>query len=97
LERKGLQASLFAERLRLDMLGSVEQGRLKKRTIGGKPETQVQMILKTMGDSVEEPILELTEDRLILLDRDGKTKYDWRRVVSKSPASGPTPTAPARD
>jgi hypothetical protein len=32
-----------------------------------------------MGDRVDEPILELTEDRLVLLDKDGKTKYNWRR------------------
>ena len=30
------------------------------------------MILKTLGNTVDEPILELTEDRLLLLDRDGK-------------------------
>ena len=38
------------------------------------------MILSTMGDHVDEPILELTEDHLLLLDKDGKTKYDWKRV-----------------
>jgi hypothetical protein len=38
------------------------------------------MILKTMGDRVDEPILELSEDRLLLVDQDGKTRYDWRRV-----------------
>ena len=38
------------------------------------------MILKTMGDRVDEPILELTEKRLLLLDVDGRTRYDWRRV-----------------
>jgi hypothetical protein len=38
------------------------------------------MILKTMGDRVDEPILELTEERLLLLDSDGKKMYDWQRV-----------------
>jgi hypothetical protein len=32
-----------------------------------------------MGDRVDEPILELTRDRLLLLDKDGETRYDWRR------------------
>jgi hypothetical protein len=82
VELGGLKASLFASRLRFDMLWSVANGRLKKRTVGGAPEAQVQMILKTMGDEVDEPILELTEGRLLLLDRDGKTKYDWRRVAA---------------
>jgi hypothetical protein len=33
-----------------------------------------------MGDRVDEPILELSGQRLLLLDADGKTRYDWRRV-----------------
>jgi hypothetical protein len=62
------------------MKWSVEKGRLKKRTVGGKPAAQVQLILSTMGDRVNEPILELTKKRLLLLDKNGKTKYDWRRA-----------------
>jgi hypothetical protein len=79
VELSGVRAKLFAERLKFDMVWSVEQGRLKKRTIGGEPAVAVQLILKTMGDRVDERILELTDDRLLLQDKDGKTKYDWRR------------------
>ena len=80
VELDGLKAKLFAHRLEFDMVWSVEKGRLKKRTLKGEPAVTVQLILKTMGDQVDEPILELTQDRLLLLDKDGKTKYDWRRV-----------------
>ena len=80
VELEGVEAKLFASRLRFDMKWSVENRRLKKRTIGGEPALQVRLILKTMGDRVDEPILDLTEDRLLLLDKDGKTKYDWRRL-----------------
>jgi len=80
VELSGWRAALSAPRLRFEMLWSVEDGRLKKQTVGGEPETQVRMILSTMGDQVDEPILELTEDRLILLDQDGETKYEWRRA-----------------
>jgi hypothetical protein len=52
---------------------------LKKQTIGGRPENRVAMILKMMGDRVDEPILELTAERLVLLDQDGETRYEWRR------------------
>lgn len=83
----GVKASLFAPRLQFEMEWSVEKGRLRKRTLRGTPAFQVQMILKTMGDRVDEPILELTEDRLLLQDKDGKTKYDWRRV--RTPARDP--------
>jgi hypothetical protein len=33
-----------------------------------------------MGDKMDEPILELSQDRLLLLDGDGKTRYEWPRV-----------------
>ena len=80
VELGGLKAMMFASRLRFDMVWSIEDGRLKKQTVGGEPPSKVRLILKTMGDRVDEPILELTEDRLLLLDADGETKYDWRRV-----------------
>ncbi len=80
VELSGMKATLFAERLEFNMEWSLADGRLKKRTIDGKPERRVNMILKMMGDRVDEPILELTEERLLLLDKDGETKYDWRRT-----------------
>ncbi len=80
VELDGMKAKLFAQRLEFDMVWSVEKGRLEKRTLQGEPAVTVQLILKTMGDRVDEPILELTQERLLLLDKDGKTKYDWRRV-----------------
>ena len=80
VELDGLKAMMFASRLRFDMQWSVEAGRLKKRTVGGDPPGRVRLILEMYGDRVDEPILELTERRLLLLDGDGRTKYDWRRV-----------------
>ncbi len=85
VELRGMKATLFASRLEFEMKWSIENGRLKKRTTGGKPAAKVKMILKTMGDRVDEPILELTKDRLLLLDGNGKTKYEWRRVEPAKP------------
>ena len=79
VELSGLNA-IFASKLKFNMVWSVENGRLKKRTIDGEPAGRVRMILSTMGDRVDEPILELSETRLLLLDADGETKYDWQRV-----------------
>lgn len=79
VELSGMSATLFAAHLEFDMVWSVENGRLKKQTIGGRPENRVAMILKMMGDRVDEPILELTAERLVLLDQDGETRYEWRR------------------
>jgi len=78
VELSGFNA-ILGSHMRFDMEWSIEEGRLKKRTIGGEPSGRVNLILKTMGDRVDEPILELTEQRLLLLDKDGETKYDWRR------------------
>ena len=83
VELSGWRAAMSVSRLKFKMKWSVKDGRLKKQTIGGDPEAQVKMILSTMGDHVDEPILELTENRLLLLDKDGKTKYDWRRSTAK--------------
>ena len=80
VELSGLTAKFFASRLEFDMVWSVENGRMQKRTLGGRPEGKVKAILAMMGDRVDEPILELSEDRLLLLDADGKTEYDWRRA-----------------
>ena len=79
-ELGGLKAAMFGWRLQFEMTWSVKDGRLAKRTLGGEPAAKVDLILKMMGDRVEEPILELTEERMLLLDEDGRTKYDWRRV-----------------
>lgn len=83
VELSGLTATLFASRLEFDMVWSIENGRMKKRTVGGRPEVKVKAILAMMGDRVDEPILELSEERLLLLDADGKTRYDWRRPESQ--------------
>lgn len=80
VELSGLKATLVAPRLTFNMEWSVADGRLKKHSLGGEPAAQVGLILKTMGDTVNEPILELSDDRLLLLDEDGQTKYDWQRL-----------------
>jgi hypothetical protein len=80
----GWKAALYASELRFEMIWSIDRGRLKKQTTGGEPAGRVKAILKMMGDRVDEQILELTADRLWLLDQNGKRKYDWRRVKPKS-------------
>jgi hypothetical protein len=81
VELSGMKAKLYASRLEFDMIWSIRDGRLKKETISGRPAVKVNLILKLMGNRVDEPILELTKNRLLLLDANGKTKYDWRKVI----------------
>jgi hypothetical protein len=89
VELSGLSATLFAARLEFDMQWSVRDGRLHQRTVGGRPAEKVNMVLKMMGDRADYQILELTETRLHLLDRDGKTQYDWRRSVPRLDSTAP--------
>jgi len=79
VELSGFNA-ILGSRMRFDMVWSLKGGRLKKRTIGGEPSGRVSLVLKMMGDRVDEPILNLDDKQLLLLDADGKTKYDWRRI-----------------
>lgn len=80
VELSGWKAALVAHRLEFDMVWSVREGRVQMQSLGGRPEDKVRMILKMKGDRVDEPILEVTGERLLLLDADGITRYDWRRV-----------------
>jgi len=86
VELTGVQASLFAARLRFDMKWSLNGDKLIKTTVGGEPAKKVNLILKMMGDTAEDTILEITDERLLLLDKDGTTEYDWKRVQQDKPS-----------
>lgn len=85
VELSGLQAALFASKLRFDMKWSLDGKKLIKKTVGGEPGDRVNLILNTMGNTAEDTILELSHGRLLLLDMNRKTKYDWRRVKKDEP------------
>lgn len=85
VELDGVRAALFASRLRFDMRWSLDGPTLRKTTVGGEPADKVNLILNTMGDTARDTIVEVTEDRLVLLDRDGKTRYEWGRVRGGDP------------
>lgn len=79
VEPEGLNA-LVASRLTFEEEWSIEGGQLMLKAVGGEPAARVSLILKTMGTESDQKILELTTDRLLLLDSDGETQYDWRRL-----------------
>jgi hypothetical protein len=83
VELSGWKAAVYARRLQFEMVWAIDNGRLKKRTTGGEPAGKVRTILKMMGDRVDEQILELSRERLLLLDQNGKRQYDWRRVADR--------------
>ncbi len=81
VELDGVKAALFAEELEFSMEWSVENGCLYKKSLGGRPADKVKLILKLMGDSVNEPILSLDGKELILLDENGVRRYTWKRMA----------------
>ena len=88
VELEGLAAMLYAKRMTFEEEWKIEAGQLRLKAVGGEPESRVNLILETMGDVSEQKILQLTEDRLLLLDSDGRTEYDWRRTrLEETPAS----------
>jgi hypothetical protein len=79
VELEGLNAKLYADKMTFEEEWSINQGRFKMKAIGGEPKARVQLILKTMGNVSDHEILELTDQRMLLLDANGETQYDWRR------------------
>ncbi|HEY3965311.1 MAG TPA: hypothetical protein VGM05_12220 [Planctomycetaceae bacterium] len=78
----GIGKKLFAARLSFDMEWSLADGYVTMKTLGGEPKSKVQVVLKLYGNEARYKIIELTADRMLLLDGDGKTQYDWRRPNS---------------
>ncbi|HLJ09969.1 MAG TPA: hypothetical protein VKU82_02210 [Planctomycetaceae bacterium] len=79
VEPDGIGKKLFAARLEFDLQWSLDGERITMKTMGGTPKQKVQLILKLYGSEADYTIVELTDERMLLLDADGKTRYDWRR------------------
>jgi hypothetical protein len=80
VELQGMSARLYAKKMTFDEEWSIKNGRVHMKMVGGEPKSRVNLIMKAMGDSTDQEILTLTAERMHLLDPNGKTKYDWRRV-----------------
>ena len=80
VELEGLSAKLYADRMTFEEEWSIDGGRFRLLAVGGEPKARVNLILRAMGNLSDHKILELTRDRMLLLDIDSTTKYDWRRV-----------------
>jgi hypothetical protein len=79
VEPDGIGKRLFAAELTFELEWALDDERVSMKMIRGEPRSKVQMILKLYGQEAEYRILELTDERMLLLDPDGKTRYDWRR------------------
>lgn len=82
VEPSGMGRKLFAERLQFDIEWSFADGKIVMVTTGGEPKSKTNLIINLYGTRAEYKLLSLNEKELVLLDADGKTKYEWRRVKS---------------
>ncbi len=80
VEPSGPEKFLIGRKLHFNMEWSLRGRILHCRSLSGEPKEAVNAILNSMGNTSDDTILELTDGRLLLLDKDGKTKYDWKRV-----------------
>lgn len=80
IEPEGIWVHLFGARLQAEIEWTLDNGRVKLQIIGGTPSEKIELASKMWGECWTQPILELTENRLLLLGEDGVTKYDWTRV-----------------
>ena len=62
VELSGMKARLFTPRLVLDIAWSIKDGKMRRRTVGGRPADKVAFVYGRAGVAVAEPILALDDD-----------------------------------
>ena len=80
VEFDGWKARMFTPRLRIETTWMIEEGRFNRQTVGGEPADKVEFVKKRVGDRASDKIVKVTADRMVLIDQDGETRYNWRRV-----------------
>jgi hypothetical protein len=80
VELRGWKARMFTSRLELDIVWRIEDGKMHRRTVGGRPAAKVEFVNRRSGVAVAEPIRRLEADVMVLADQDGSREYTWRRV-----------------
>jgi hypothetical protein len=77
---EGWKARLFTPRLQIETTWAIEAGRFNRRTVGGEPADKVEFVKNRVGDTASDKIVKITAARMLLIDQDGQTQYDWRRL-----------------
>jgi hypothetical protein len=80
IEFDGWKARMFTPRLRIETTWSIQEGRFNRQTVGGEPADKVEFVKKRVGDRASDKIVKVTAERMVLVDQDGETRYNWRRV-----------------
>lgn len=80
VELDGFAATLFAAKLTFTEKWSVEDGHVTMKATGGEPSGKVRLVLNLHGDSSTQEIVEVTNDRMVLVEKPSGTRFEWRRV-----------------
>jgi hypothetical protein len=80
VELNGFAATLFAEKLKFQEAWEVADGKVTMKATGGEPAGKVRLVLSLHGDSSTQRIVEVTDDRMILVEEPSGTRFEWRRV-----------------
>jgi hypothetical protein len=76
----GVAAFMFGSTLRFEQTWRIEGDRIVMAVTGGEPRSQIDLILKMEGSSAAQRIIELTSERLEVVDEKKKQTFDWRRL-----------------
>ncbi len=88
MEPEAIYAVLYGSKLTFKMYWSVKDGFINYGYRSGTPTDKVRMAAETIGDHWIEKIIELTDNRLVLLEADGTTKSIWDRKPSRGGPPG---------
>jgi hypothetical protein len=80
IEFDGWKARMFTPRLRIETTWHIENAQFERQTVGGQPPDKVEFVKRRVGDRASDRIVEITGERMVLVDQDGETRYEWRRV-----------------
>lgn len=75
----GIPALLFASKLTFEQTWRVDGDEIVMAVTSGEPQGKVDIILKMEGDTSTQRIVEVTDERFVVIDHKGE-QFDWRRV-----------------
>ena len=80
----GIPAFMFAPKLTFEQTWRLEGDEIVMAVTSGEPQGKVDIILKMEGDNSTQRVVEVTDERFVVIDHKGE-QFDWRRVPD-SPA-----------
>jgi hypothetical protein len=72
--------AVIGSRLTVEIEWTVEEGRALFRSVSGKPETAFQAVCTLYGRDRNRPIVEMTEEKFVLLDESDGSRSEWTRI-----------------